>query len=104
MTDAPETVTEALALLAADGYTEDFNLVGTSASCPRCAATHELDHAAIERLYRFEGPSDPADEAIVLGLDCPACGGRGVLVSAFGPDADPEVLARLAGPRADRPD
>jgi hypothetical protein len=96
--DAPETVTDALALLAADGYSEDFNLVGTSATCPRCQAVHELGHAIIERTYRFEGPSDPGDEAIVYGLRCADCGARGVLVSAFGPDADPELLTPLAEP------
>jgi hypothetical protein len=50
----------------------------------------------VERVYRFEGPSDPADEAIVLGVCCPKCGARGIIVSAFGPDADPEVLGAVA--------
>jgi hypothetical protein len=98
MSEAPETVTEALALLAADGYGEDFNLAGTTMTCPRCHAVHDLDHAAIERQYRFEGASDPGDEAIVLGLRCADCGALGVFVSAFGPDADPELLSHLTGP------
>jgi hypothetical protein len=95
---APETVTEALALLAADGYDVDFNLVGTSMTCPRCLTVHDLDRAAIERQFRFEGPSDPGDEAIVLGLRCTDCGAQGVFVSAFGPDADPDLLRRITGP------
>ena len=95
MTDAPETVSDALTLLASEGYTEDFNLVGAAAVCPACGHAHDLGVLGIERQFRFEGPSDPADEAIVLGLRCPRCGARGVLVSAFGPDADPEVLRRL---------
>jgi hypothetical protein len=98
MPDAPETVTEALTLLAADGYGEDFNLAGISMTCPRCLAVHDLDRAAIERQYRFEGDSDPGDEAIVLGLRCSDCGALGVFVSAFGPDADPELLSHLTGP------
>jgi len=31
----------------------------------------------------------------VLGVACPDCGARGVIVSAYGPDADPEYLALL---------
>lgn len=95
MTDAPETVTEALALLADDGYTEDFNLHAGAAHCPRCGSAHDLANSVVERQHRFEGNSDPGDEAIVLGLRCPACGARGVIVSAYGPDADPELLTQL---------
>ena len=95
-TEAPETVSEALALLARDGYAADFNLRHGTLACPACDHQHALEESIIERTYRFEGPSDPADEAIVLGLHCPACGARGVFVSSFGPDADPDALAGLS--------
>ena len=36
-------------------------------------------------MYRFEGVSDPGDEAIVLGVRCPACGGRVCLMPRFSP-------------------
>jgi hypothetical protein len=39
--------------------------------------------------------TDPADEAIVLGVECAACGVRGIVVSAYGPDADPQLIALL---------
>jgi hypothetical protein len=93
--DAPDTVTDALHLLEADGYTVDFNVHDATLHCAACGADSPVAGAEVERLYRFEGPSDPADEAIVLGLRCPACGARGTLVSAFGPDADPELLRQL---------
>ena len=95
MAAAPDTVTEAVELLQADGYTADFTLEGITNTCPICANAHELTRGIVERQYRFEGDSDPGDEAIVLGVLCPACGVRGVLVSAFGPDADPELFQRL---------
>ncbi len=85
MDATPETVTEALALLAADGYGVDFNLIGRSMTCPVCRCRPSTSRAAaIERFdeYRFEGDSDPGDEAIVLGLRCADCGARGVFVSA----------------------
>ena len=95
MATSPDTVTEAVALLCAEGYTADFDQHGATMTCPVCHTSHTLDSGVVERFYRFEGPSDPGDEAIVLAVRCQTCGQRGTLVSAFGPDADPEVFARL---------
>ena len=91
--DAPETVADAVRLLAADGYIGEFSLNESAVHCGSCAGVCEPAHVTISRTYRFEGNTDPADEAIVLGLECPECGVRGVLVSAYGPDADAGLLA-----------
>jgi len=93
--DAPDTVTEAVALLEAEGYTADFRITADGIRCSACGESHPTSSAIVERIFRFEGPSDPADEAIVFGLRCAECGAKGLLVSAFGPDADPEVLTGL---------
>ena len=49
----------------------------------------------MRRTFRFEGEADPGDEMIVWGIECPACGVRGVVVSAYGPDASPEFIELL---------
>ena len=96
-TPSPDTVTEAVAILRAEGYTDDrLTVTGTSLECGVCGVSHPIDEVLVERVYRFEGPSDPADEAIVLGVRCGKCGARGIIVSAFGPDADPEVLGAVS--------
>jgi hypothetical protein len=104
---APDTVTEALQLLQEDGYVDDFEQAGAQMTCPVCSAANRIERGVVERIFRFEGPSDPGDEAIVLGVRCANCGARGTLVSAFGPDADPDVFARLVNlvtpPGADSP-
>jgi hypothetical protein len=82
---APEGVVEALALLRADGYVVDFSLATDSVSCGSCGSSHGA--LEVEKVYRFEGASDPDDEEVVFGLRCPTCGSRGVLVSAYGPTA-----------------
>jgi hypothetical protein len=92
---APDTVTEALQLLAREGYTESFDVENGRVRCHGCSGSHEAEVAVVERIYRFEGMSDPDDEEIVFALHCPACGARGTLVSAFGPLADPDELAAL---------
>ena len=85
---APDTVTEAMALLQSEGYTADVMLSADAVVCPACNEVMPLAEAVVERMYRFEGESDPADEMIVLGLSCGSCGQKGLLVSAFGHDAD----------------
>ena len=100
MATAPDTVTDAIRLLQEEGYTEDFNLVGGAMGCGACDVSSGPAVGIIERQYRFEGPSNPDDEAVVFGVNCPACGAKGVLVSAYGPGADPEDLAWLTKSRA----
>jgi len=71
----PETVLEAVRLLEREGYSanttvhEDGTLM-----CGACRETHPIDGALVDQVFRFEGMSDPDDEAIVLGMRCPACG------------------------------
>jgi hypothetical protein len=95
--DSPDTVVEALAQLRAEGYQATFQLVGGDLRCDLhdqlCAATDVV----VERLYRFEGPSDPGDEMVVFGLRDPATGTRGTLASGYGPAADPDLLDHLVG-------
>jgi hypothetical protein len=95
----PDTVTDALVQLQAEGYTADFELQGgvlrPSGSGPDVRAC-PVSEAVVERMYRFEGPSDPGDEMVVFGLHDPKTGVRGSLVSAFGMAADPETLDQLS--------
>ena len=96
MADMPDTVTEALQLLAADGYTADFRLVDGRLVSGQRGALCRVEDVRVERMYRFEGDSDPGDEMVVFGLHDPGSDERGTLASAFGPAADPEVLDHLA--------
>lgn len=92
----PVTVTDAVELMREQGYTADFELVdgalrggGGNAPCP-------VDVAVVERVYRFEGPSDPGDLMIVFGLRDPVADVRGTLAAAYGPAADPELYEHLS--------
>jgi len=100
---SPTTVTDAVAFLRAAGYTDDVVLDGNTMSCARTRMNYALANVIVDHTFRFEGDSDPGDEAIVLGLrypdtDGPNSGIKATLVSAFGHDADPataEFLSRL---------
>ena len=93
---APETVLDAVQLLEREGYSSSVTVHpdGTM-RCSSCAHSHVAADAFVDRVFRFEGASDPDDEAIVLAVRFPDCGAKGVVVSGFGPSADPAVLAHL---------
>lgn len=95
MSDAPATVLDAVHLLESEGYGASFLLVPDGLRCGACGKPHIVDTAEVVRVFRFEGPSDPDEQAIVYALRCPVCGAGGSLVSAYGPGADPEVAERL---------
>lgn len=102
---SPDTVTEAVALLRELGYHENFALGGDGLSCAGRPDLHTIDDAQVDHTFRFEGESDPGDEAIVLGLSCPAWSCKGVLVSAYGADVEAPVaraLRALAARMSDR--
>lgn len=69
------TVSKALDELNENGFTYDFNL-------------HEEDIAKnpqkyeIKHIYRYEGDSDPGDEAVVYGIQSTS-GKKGVFVAGF---------------------
>lgn len=97
----PDTVTEALSFLAAEGYSDEYQLCPAGLMVPDRPDAHPIETAVVDYTFRFEGASDPGDEAIVLGVRCPEWGRKGVVVSAFGPAADPEhtqLLIALAKP------
>lgn len=95
---APLTVTEAVAFLREQGYTDDIELNGTNFVFGRTNLSYALVNVIVDHTFRFEGDSDPGDEAIVLGLRYPDTDIRATLVSAYGRDADPataEFFRRL---------
>jgi hypothetical protein len=90
----PDTVTEALQLLRSEGYTAEYELVDGVLRADSGTAC-SVDEVAVERLYRFEGPSDPGDEMIVFALCDPLTSTRGTLAAAFGHSADPDLYQHL---------
>lgn len=91
----PDTVTQAVELLADLGYVDDFTLCSDGIVALDHDGPHPIESATVDYTFRFEGPSDPGDEAIVLGITCTKWDRKGTIVSAYGPDADPEEAALL---------
>jgi hypothetical protein len=91
-----DTVTAAVNGLRERGYNIDFNLSGSCLVCPEGELNAE-DFEIVE-VHRFEGQSDPADEAVVFGIESKK-GLKGILVSAYGPYTDSvssDMMKKLA--------
>jgi hypothetical protein len=84
---AYDTVTEAVNGLKQRGYTIDFNLEADQISCKETPLALRAAEFEITEVYRFEGDSDPGDEAIVYAIESKN-GQKGVLVNGFGISAD----------------
>lgn len=80
-----DTVSLAVNGLKARGYTTDFNL---EENCLVCQDDrYNIEDFEIVEIYRFEGNTDPADEAVVYAVESKK-GKKGVLVTGYGASAE----------------
>jgi hypothetical protein len=85
--------------LSARGYEGQFQVTGRAVRCQHCGRLTGPEDLEVDEVHRFEGESNPDDEAVVVALHCRACGWRGTLVTGYGPsvpEGDAEFLASLA--------
>ena len=100
---AEDTLVATLDRLREAGYESDFVLepgdIPPGLWCRTCGRRHLPQRSEIVKVYRFEGPSSPEDEALLLVLVCPRCEAKGTAVTAYGPVAtasEAELLMALA--------
>ena len=81
-----DTVSEAVNGLKKRGFVLDFNL---SENCLVCAnGPLQVEDFEIAESYRFEGNSDPSDEAAVYAIESLDGKQKGVLVTGYGISAE----------------
>lgn len=86
------TVVEAIDDLRGKGYSKDFNLQENCLVCDDGKFTEE--EFDVEEVYRYEGMSDPGDEATVYGI-ASKTGIRGILVVGNTSELDSRAVAIL---------
>ncbi len=90
-----ETLTQAIDRLRNDGYGADFFATEDGKlGCRGCGTIEDPAAMQIDATVRFEGTSNPGDEAILIALTC-ASGCRGLYSAAYGPSAPPADVAVL---------
>ena len=74
------------------GYTEDYKAYHTGLKALKSGNIYQPEDVKVIDFHRFEGSSDPGDEAILYAIET-TDGGKGTLVDAFGPESDTKVTA-----------
>ncbi len=93
-----ETLSQAVDRLTAHGYTDDFRAEPDGLWAIVAGILYRPELLVVEEVVRFEGITDPADEAIVLALHCREDGIKGTYTVPFGPGIgalDAEMVHRL---------
>lgn len=86
------TVSEAINELRTQGFTTDFNLEENCIVCH--VGKFEPEDFEIVDVYRYEGDSDPGDEAAVYAIESKS-GEKGILVTGYGISSDSHSNAIL---------
>lgn len=89
------TVSEVINRLKKEGYTEDFNLRENCLECQGNMLQVFPEEFVVDKNYRFEGQSDPADSAIVYAISSDKYNLKGTLVNGYGLYSDNMVDAMV---------
>lgn len=84
-----DTLTEAIQDLRSKGYTEDFNLKQNCIECRNGAYKIFHNEFQIDKVYRFEGQTDPSDESILYAISSEKYNLKGLLVNGYGISSEP---------------
>jgi hypothetical protein len=81
------TLTERVNKGMKDGYVDNFKVTRQGLVSSKKEKTYNPSEVSIKDFYRFEGESDPADNAIMYLIETND-GQKGILIDAYGPYAD----------------
>src|SRR5450631_2040350 len=83
-----DTLSAAVNSLNERGFTKDFNIAFDRLICHEtneCLNPHEFE---ITEVYRFEGETNPSDEAVVYAVESKDGNMKGAIINAYGLYAD----------------
>ncbi len=78
-----ETLSEAVNDLIKRGFTRDFKICADGIECLILQLRLPPDQFEIIEFYRFDGQTDPSDEAIVYAIQSHT-GIKGILINGYG--------------------
>jgi hypothetical protein len=84
------TLMECTNKMAKDGYTDNLKVTKQGLYSPAKDKTYTPEEINIINFYRFEGQSDPGDNAIMYVIET-ADGVKGTLIDAYGTYADESI-------------
>ena len=93
------TLSQTINGLKAEGYTHDFNIQQDRLVCPETKTELSPEEFEIDGVFRFEGESNPDDEAVLYAISSTKDGSKGTLVNGYGisaDDASAELVKKLS--------
>lgn len=85
------TLSETINGLIKLGYIHDFNIHEECIVCHHANVKLSPSDFQIEKVYRFEGESNPDDQSILYVISSPKFNIKGTLVNGYGISADEET-------------
>lgn len=82
------TLSETINGLIKLGYTHDFNIQDECLVCHRTNVTLSPDDFQIDKVYRFEGASDPEYQSVLYAISSSKFNIKGTLVNGYGISSD----------------
>src|ERR687893_330749 len=76
--------------MVTEGYTEDFKVTDKGLESLTHHQNYKPEEIQVVNFYRFEGESDPDDNAILYVIET-SDGTKGTLVDAYGTYTDPRI-------------
>jgi hypothetical protein len=98
MKESYGTLSETINGLKKEGYDLDFNIREECLVCHERNTILSPDEFEIDKVYRFEGASNPDDEAILYAISSAKYGVKGLLVNGYGifaEDASAALVEKL---------
>jgi hypothetical protein len=84
------TVLEITDSLREEGYFDDFNFKDNKLTDSSGSRIYEPEDLIIEKTERYEGDSNPSDNAIIYAITAKD-GTKGILTDSYGAYSDPEM-------------
>lgn len=92
------TLSETIRGLKKEGYALDFNNKEQCVICPKSKTALSPEDFEIDKVYRFEGATNPEDQSILYAISSTKHDIKGVLVNGYGISSDGEtdvLISRL---------
>ncbi len=96
MKESYGTLSETINGLKKDGYTLDFNINREFVFCNKLNMTLSPDEFEIDKVYRFEGETNPDDQSILYAISSSKFNVKGLLVNGYGISSDEKSDALIS--------
>ena len=93
-----DTLSQAINSLKEEGYDQDFNAKEDCIECRPLDLRLSPEEFEVDRVFRFEGDSNPDDSSILFAISSNNGKVKGTLVDAYGAYSDPmnaEMIQKL---------